>query len=197
MLELKKNLLKYMQKLYCYVDETGQDTEGRFFLVAVVILVNDRENFRFKLRKAEEESGKGTKKWMKATHKQHEQYIKQIISDSAFSGAIFYTQYDNTRNYVDLTILATAKAILGKAKSPYTAIVFVDGLGRSERHRFAAGLRKLKVNVKKVRGIREQSDEFARLADAVAGFVRDGLDGGEAIQKLRQIAKRNSIIKEV
>lgn len=25
------------QKLYCYVDETGQDTEGRLFLVSVVV----------------------------------------------------------------------------------------------------------------------------------------------------------------
>ena len=186
-----------MQKFYCYVDETGQDTKGRLFLVAVIILVSDRENLRSKLRKAEQVSGKGIKKWMKATHKQHEQYIKQIIFDSEFSDAIFYTQYDNASNYVDLTILATAKAILRKARSSYTAIVFVDGLGRSERHRFAAGLRKLKVNVKKVRGIREQSDEFARLADAAAGFMRDNLKCGEAIQKLCQTAKRNNIIKEI
>lgn len=27
-----------MQKLYCYVDETGQDTQGAFFLIALVIL---------------------------------------------------------------------------------------------------------------------------------------------------------------
>jgi len=58
-----------MQKLYCYVDETGQDTKGRLFLVAVVVLVSDRENLRSKLRKAEQISGKGIKKWMKATHK--------------------------------------------------------------------------------------------------------------------------------
>lgn len=170
---------------------------GRLFLVAVVVLVGDRGNLKFKLRKAEQISGKGIKKWVKATHKQHEQYIKQIISDSEFSGAIFYTRYNNTRNYVDLTISAAAKAILRKAKPPYVAIVFVDGLNRSERHRFAAGLRKLKVSVKKVRGIREQSDEFARLADATAGFMRDNLQGDKTIQMLCQTAKRNNIIKEI
>lgn len=51
------------------MDETGQDTKGRLFLVAVVVLVSDRENLRSKLRKAEQISGKGIKKWMKATHK--------------------------------------------------------------------------------------------------------------------------------
>jgi len=27
-----------MQKIYCYVDESGQDTEGAYFIVVVVIL---------------------------------------------------------------------------------------------------------------------------------------------------------------
>lgn len=26
-----------MKKLYCFVDETGQDTKGKFFLVSVVL----------------------------------------------------------------------------------------------------------------------------------------------------------------
>lgn len=29
--------LRAMQKLYCYVDETGQDTQGAFFLVSAVV----------------------------------------------------------------------------------------------------------------------------------------------------------------
>ncbi|MBI2599976.1 hypothetical protein HYW43_03590 [Candidatus Daviesbacteria bacterium] len=31
------------QKLYCYVDETGQDTQGELFIVSVVVAKNDRE----------------------------------------------------------------------------------------------------------------------------------------------------------
>ena len=56
-----------MQKLYCYVDESGQDTEGKLFLVSVVITGSEREGLRNKLRKIEQMSGKGTKKWKKAT----------------------------------------------------------------------------------------------------------------------------------
>jgi hypothetical protein len=41
-----------------------------------------------------------------------------------------------------------------------TATVFVDGLVYSERRRFAAGLRKLNVEVHKVQGRRDESDEF-------------------------------------
>jgi len=43
-----------MPKLYCYVDETGQDTEGAFFLVVVVLVAGEvRERLREKLLKIE------------------------------------------------------------------------------------------------------------------------------------------------
>jgi len=32
-----------MQKLYCYIDETGQDAGSKFFLVSVVIAEGERE----------------------------------------------------------------------------------------------------------------------------------------------------------
>jgi hypothetical protein len=38
------------QKLYCYVDETGQDTKGDLFLVALVITGSERDEV---LREAE------------------------------------------------------------------------------------------------------------------------------------------------
>ncbi len=48
-------------------------------------------------------------------------------------------------------LLATAKAINEKAKDFYQATVVVDGLKKSEKGKFAVGLRKLKIRVKKVR----------------------------------------------
>lgn len=33
------------KKLYCYVDETGQDTKGKLFIVVVVIVENSKEEF--------------------------------------------------------------------------------------------------------------------------------------------------------
>jgi len=186
-----------MQKLYCYVDETGQDTKGKLFLVSVVITRSERERLRNKLRKIEQVSGKGTKKWTRATRAQRKKYIEFIIIENDFLGNIFYARYSDTRAYVDLTILTTAKALLDKAKPPYETTIFVDGLKRTERHRFAAGLRRLKVKVRKVRGIREQSDEFIRLADAVAGFVRDSLEGDQIMEPLYQKAEQNRVIRKI
>jgi hypothetical protein len=54
------------QKLYAYVDESGQDTLGELFLVSVVVTGEAREGLRKKLRTIERASGKQTKKWRKA-----------------------------------------------------------------------------------------------------------------------------------
>lgn len=186
-----------MQKLYCYVDETGQDTQGKLFLVSVVITDAQRDKLRIKLRKIEKTSKRGIKKWMKSTRKQRLRYIKAIIADKDFKGLISYSKYKDVKTYVDLTILTTAKAILDKAQLSYQANVFVDGLRRSERYRFAAGLRRLKVKVKKVRGIKDQSDEFIRLADSMAGFVRDSLEEDKIIEDLYKKAVLKNIIKEL
>ena len=55
-----------MQKLYCYVDESGQDTKGDLFLVSVVITEEERDELRRKLIKIEKTSQKGQRKWMQS-----------------------------------------------------------------------------------------------------------------------------------
>jgi hypothetical protein len=94
-------------------------------------------------------------------------------------------------------IFSTGKALHARATAPLSATVVVDGLGRPERHRFAAGLRKLGIAVRKVRGARDQSDELIRLADAIAGFVRDSLAGSGTMRRLFAEARRLGIVKEV
>jgi hypothetical protein len=108
-----------------------------------------------------------------------------------------YSHYTNTRAYVDLLILSTAKALHARVMERPTATVFVDGLVYAERRRFAAGLRKLNVMVHKVQGRRDESDEFIRLADAMAGFVRDALEGDQQMGRLFERAKRQRLIEEV
>ena len=183
------------QKLYCYVDETGQDTLGEFFLVSIVVLDDKREELKEWLRALEKESGKGQKKWTKATRKQRKAYIEQIVADERFAELIFYSHYTDSRSYVDLTILSTAKAILEKAKEPYETRVYVDGLRKSERRAFTAGLRRLRVRVDFVRGLTDEADEFIRLSDAIAGFLRDAIEGDEDMEKLHRRATANRVIK--
>lgn len=185
-----------MQKLYCYVDETGQNTSGEFFLVSVVVLDQKREELKEWLQELEKESGKGQKKWTKATRKQRKAYMEQIVVDERFSELIYYSHYTNSRSYVDLTILSTAKAILERAEEPYDTKVYIDGLQKSQRRAFTAGLRKLRVHVDFVHGLTDEADPFIRLCDGIAGFLRDSLEGDEDMQKLHRRATGNHIIKK-
>lgn len=185
------------RKFYAYIDETGQDTNGDLFIVTVVMARDTREVMRRRLAQIERSSNKKARKWSKARQQQREAYIQQILQTDEFIGTIYFSQYRDSKAYVDLTILSTAKAILDHAEEPYQATIFVDGLGRTERHRFSAGLRKLKVRVQKVRGIKDESEEFIRLADAISGFVRSGLKNDAPLRPLFRQALTNGFIKEV
>lgn len=185
------------QKLYCYVDETGQDTRGKLFLVVVVIVGKQRDDLRRELAEIERASGKHEKKWTRSTLRQREAYIRCILTRPSFAGTLYCSAYQDTCAYVDLTILSTAKAINTHARCPYTASVFVDGLPRTEQHRFGSGLRKLGVATRKVRGLNDQSDGFIRLADAVAGFVRENAAPDAPLHQLHSEALKTKRITEV
>ena len=53
-------------KLYCFVDESGQDTKGELFLVAVILHdTNDLLLLEDKLELIEKNTGKNKLKWKK------------------------------------------------------------------------------------------------------------------------------------
>jgi hypothetical protein len=186
------------QKLYCYVDETGQDTEGGLFVVAVAIIGTNREEVRKLLQQIEYTSGKGKKKWMKATRKQRHAYIKQVVQALAFRGRIFFASFEKTTDYLPCLLQTVAWALARATfEAPYQATILIDGLGKKEYHRVGTGLRDLGVVVKKVRGLRDENDEFVRLVDATAGFVRDHLEGQVYGKELYQEAVRVGTIEEV
>ena len=189
---------KKKQKIYAYVDESGQDTLGEVFFVSVVIAGAERDLLRKQLIDVEFSSGKREKKWTRSTPHQRESYLRAVFRLPEFRGRLYFSHYQNTKTYLDLTIFSTAKALNNFVHhKPYSAVVTVDGLGKTERHRFAAGLRKLNISIRKVRGAKDEADEFVRLADALAGFARDGLSKDDELQKLFQKAKKAEAIREI
>jgi hypothetical protein len=186
----------HKQKLYCYVDESGQDTTGELFFVVVAILSDDRDDIRRYLTDLEERSGKRARKWSRSTPRQRVAYIQGVLSRAAFGG-LYYSKYQESRAYVDLTILSVAKAINTHTAKPYAATIYVDGLQRTEEHRFARGLRKLRISARKVRGMKDEGDVFIRLSDALAGFVRDALAHDERFAGFYREAMVQKRIQEV
>lgn len=188
------------RKLYCFVDESGQDTEGRMFVVSVVVAGSKRDELLSLCEKLEEVSGKRKDKWGKAKHQRRMRYISDILTNNHFKGCLRYCRFHNTRDYDKSTVEAIVSAVRWKKPSgKYTTLVYIDGLRKTKRHEYGTRLRHLGLPVRRVRGVaRDETNALTRLADAIAGFVRDALDGksGE-IKTLFQKAKRKGMIIEV
>lgn len=183
-------------KIYAYVDETGQDTRGDFFLVAVVVLIGNRDELRKDLQEMEKQSGRRGRKWARSNNQERQKYIELLLSNKKFTSSIFYSVHKGSGEFARLTMLATALAINERVTGDYKATVIIDGLDSSLYPRYASGLRGLKIKTEKVRGIRDEADEFIRLADSMAGFVRDYLDGIEWTKPFYKRAIAEGFIKE-
>lgn len=181
------------KKIYAYVDETGGDTKGRMFLVSVVVMTNNRDQLRGIVRNLELVSGRKEKKWGDSNRKQRVKYIEGLLEKDYFQKTIFCSYYEDTKAYADLTVITTAKALHEQGSG--RATVFIDGLPKSQRDAYAKNLRKLNVQVRKVRGLRDQSDEFIRLADAIAGFVREYIQGSTWTKVYYRKAVKHKIIE--
>lgn len=68
-----------IKKLYCYVDESGQETLGRIFVVSVVVIVENRDEIFSLCEQLEQVSGKGKHKWGDADHEERMRYLRYIF----------------------------------------------------------------------------------------------------------------------
>ncbi|MCC6589895.1 MAG: hypothetical protein IT168_24595 [Bryobacterales bacterium] len=184
-------------KIYCYVDETGQDTIGAFFIAAVVVAGASRDAMIVKIEEIERTSGKGKVKWMKAKRDRRLAFMRSVVATPLFRNSICYSLFHDTTAFLPATVSATRDAIrtLGGDSD---ATIFVDGLPKSRLHWFGAELRRMGVRVNRVCGVRrEEADALMRLADAAAGFVRAALYGedSEAATLLARAIK-NGVCKQ-
>lgn len=65
------------KKIFCYVDETGQDNLGEMFVVSVVV-PEDRDKLLEYLEEIEVKTGKGKVKWGRANEEAEKLYKKAI-----------------------------------------------------------------------------------------------------------------------
>src|SRR5947199_1122888 len=78
------------QELYCYVDESGQDTEGRLFIVSVVITSQEKQLLEERLELIEQETGKHSVKWSRTAKKIRYAYIEQILNVVELRGKLSF-----------------------------------------------------------------------------------------------------------
>jgi hypothetical protein len=184
-------------KLYCYVDETGQDTKGELFIVVVILVTGDKKDqLESDLELIEVQSGKGKRKWIKVRQKEKCRYLTLIQDIKGTKGTVFYSEYINTTEYEEVTVLTIENAInwytYQNKIHEYKATIVIDGLNKRVGERISASLRKAGIKIRKVRGERDESNALIRLADAFAGGIREAKEV-EAMVRARIF----SLIKEM
>jgi len=153
-----------------YVDELGQDTKGKFFVVTVVAVENSDE-FRQYCVSLEYSSGKGKVKWRTAQKMRRLDYLRSImLESSSHNFKLFYSIFRKTTDYDTATIDGIVKAIRQLRPIGSHIYVHVDGLPKSKRNVYKTCLRRLSCPVKKVsRVAKDENEPLVRLADALAG----------------------------
>jgi len=215
-------------KLYCYVDETGPDTKGEFFLVSVIALEGElREATEASLERIETRTKKYNRKWRGTKHDIRIDYLRDILQVKQLSGSIFYATYRGQTNYIPLIAQTIIKVILRwlsasvrckramrettpstdttpsqtsppvKAYGNYQATIIIDGINEAEQKRVKRLLKESHIRYKKVKGPKDESTALLRLADAMAGFLRDYHERKDYTDKLYRTFQRQEFIFEM
>lgn len=190
------------EKLYCYVDETGQDTLGRLFIVVAVVTGDERQELSDFLENAEKDSGGRRKQvWSKKDNKRRKKYLDAAFRPELLKGKIFYEVFKDTKNFERLTAETVAGALglysTQNQISSYETTIIIDGLNSTAASRVRRILQKHNVKIDKIRGERDESSPLLRLADVSARLVRGAtLSNFEYRTRLQKYID-NSIISEL
>jgi hypothetical protein len=190
--------IKNKRKLFVYVDESGQDTKGKFFVVSVVIIEANKDLVIKKLEEIEQNTKK-SRKWTKTKPAFREKYIDRIARSGFLKESIFFYTFDHGKEYMKFTSITTGKAILTKVKNDknYTSAIYIDGSSKNDIRKFKKEIKYLGIHKKKVRGVRkEQSNVLILLADAICGLVRESKKKLWAKDSLKKI-EDNGIIRRL
>lgn len=186
-----------MQKLYCYIDETGQDIGSEFFIVVAV--VNDKEQnlLRQQLIGVESLSKIGKRKWHKANFDRRKRYLQLVLEREIGKGEVYFSRFKKPLPYF-LPILETIeKAILEKTKEDYKAIVYVDGIDKKKAAELTNALRLRKIKLEFIRSARDESEPLIRLADRWAGCIRAALFNRNEEKTLLKEARIKKYLLEI
>lgn len=169
-----------MLKLYCYTDETGQDTKGKFFLVSILLSSKEQlEELKNKISEIETKI-KGKTKWMKTDNKRKILFLDAILRLEVLRKNLYYSVYQNTTAYTPLVAMSVSKAVIHRIKNydgKYKVNVVIDGLRKKDGEIVKKELKNLNIKYGKIKTeLKDEQDVLLRLVDALAGFTRDYLE---------------------
>ena len=187
------------KKFFCYVDETGQHTEGDLFIVSVVVVPGPQREEALELCEAvERTTGKGRVKWVRANRNRRHDYMREVLRGQPLEGRLTFAIYRNNRqDYPTMTFQTIAMALQALAGDDYKATVRIDGLPRHQEREVGLILRRRGVKVNKVRGVKDEADSLIRLADALCGLVRNADEGIAEMKTLFEQGIQQGILRDL
>ena len=135
-------------------------------------------------------------KWTKTNHVRKENYLRAITYLTELKSCIFYAIHIDTRDYIGSTVDTVVRAIRQHVPDRYKATIVIDGLDKETVRGIAKRLKQKGVVCRKVRGVRDESSAWIRLADAIAGFGRHAYENKPyTLDLYREIQQRGFLIQ--
>ena len=185
------------QKLYCYVDETGQDAGSEFFIVAAVVAWDDMETLRSSLVAMEKQLNVGSKKWHKLRQASRVGFLNAFLGEKYQNLKIYFGRFKKPILYYFPTLEVVQKA-LASFPQPVEAVVSIDGLDSISAKKMTNALRTNRLRLKLVKCWRDESEVLIRLADRWAGCLRQAFSGhNKDCKDLVSRAQKKSVLKEI
>lgn len=185
------------KKLYCFVDETGQDAGSQLFIVAAVIAWDDAQALRSSLMEMEKQLKVGSKKWHKLRPASRMEFINAFLREKYPNLKIYFGRFKKPTLYYFPTLEVVEKA-LGSFTKPIEAVVSIDGLDSISAKKMTNALRSKHLQLNLVKGWRDESEVLIRLADRWAGCLRQAfIDHNQDCKDLVLRAEKKGILKEI
>jgi len=161
------------QKLYCYVDESGQDTKSDIFVVVAIVNDNNQEKIRAQLLLLEKQTKIKATKWHKTSNVIKYEFLKEQMARKILSGDIYFGRFPKPIPYFLPIIEVLEKAIKLKAKNNYTSNVYIDSIDKKKSLELTNALRVKNIKLTLVKSRKDESEPVIRLADRWAGYIRE------------------------
>jgi hypothetical protein len=189
---------KKKQKLYAYVDESGQDDTSKFFVVVSIVTVKNQDQLREQLLHVESEAKTYALKWNQSHHDRRMKYLSLGLDRKIGAGFVFVGRYLKPVPYFHAVASVIEKAIKQVADGKkHLAIVRVDGINKKFAVALTNALRANGVSLKQVQGKKDEGEVLIRFADMWAGCIRSALLNEQDSLALFRRAQQIGYIQEV
>ena len=188
-------------KRYYFVDETGQDTGGRLFIITVSVVERDHQEIEKVCFAFEKATGKNLHKWHGTPNQRRLSFMELVILDPRFKGVMCYAKFTNIHKseFDKQTIKALAQAIKQtRDENRSSSEIYIDGLTVKKQSEYSNGLKAEGIRSFRIHRATDQGYVLIRLADALAGLTRDAIENPDSeAAKLLKRGKRNGVIVEI